>query len=206
MAFPRLRTFLENQSIKLPHRALFLTSGFCASHLFTRYYRTTHSLEGESMMPTLAAEGNQAILDKRYRHGRNIKLGDIVAVKNPLMAGLAGKRVIGLPGDYVLHDRDMAPTAGGARKPGWSGKWEREEPMMVQVPEGHVWLAGDNMARSRDSRFYGPVPLALIEAKYVYHGDGVFSWNSLSGEQTTLVDIPQQSHTTDIPKSAANVD
>lgn len=33
------------------------------------------------------------------------------------------------------------------------------------MPEGHCWLLGDNVEASRDSRFYGPLPLALIRGK-----------------------------------------
>jgi type IV secretory pathway protease TraF len=29
---------------------------------------------------------------------------------------------------------------------------------IVDIPEGHVWLSGDNMPFSQDSRSYGPVP------------------------------------------------
>jgi inner membrane protease subunit 1 len=35
------------------------------------------------------------------------------------------------------------------------------------VPEGHCWLLGDNLPASRDSRAYGPVPLALVKGKVV---------------------------------------
>lgn len=35
------------------------------------------------------------------------------------------------------------------------------------MPEGHCWLAGDNINMSRDSREYGPVPLGLIRAKAI---------------------------------------
>ena len=37
--------------------------------------------------------------------------------------------------------------------------------MGMQVPEGHCWLLGDNLSASRDSRTYGPLPLALIKGK-----------------------------------------
>lgn len=37
----------------------------------------------------------------------------------------------------------------------------------LQVPEGHCWLLGDNLEESRDSRTYGPVPLALIRGKVI---------------------------------------
>lgn len=35
----------------------------------------------------------------------------------------------------------------------------------VRIPRGHVWLAGDNLSNSTDSRAYGPVPLALVKGK-----------------------------------------
>lgn len=44
-------------------------------------------------------------------------------------------------------------------------------------------VGGDNMSRSRDSRFYGAVPLALIESKVLYNGDAVFNWHSFRKEQ-----------------------
>jgi inner membrane protease subunit 1 len=46
------------------------------------------------------------------------------------------------------------------------------------VPEGHCWLIGDNLPESRDSRTFGPLPLALIKGKIVAKLGGVemFSW------------------------------
>ena len=35
----------------------------------------------------------------------------------------------------------------------------------VQVPQGHVWLQGDNPINSTDSRHYGPVPYALLRGR-----------------------------------------
>lgn len=36
-----------------------------------------------------------------------------------------------------------------------------------KVPQGHCWLVGDNLPASRDSRTFGPVPLALIRGKVI---------------------------------------
>lgn len=36
-----------------------------------------------------------------------------------------------------------------------------------QVPEGHCWIVGDNLPASRDSRSFGPLPLALVQGKVV---------------------------------------
>ncbi|KAJ1300763.1 hypothetical protein OPQ81_002407 [Rhizoctonia solani] len=35
----------------------------------------------------------------------------------------------------------------------------------VVVPQGHIWLQGDNYSNSRDSRVYGPVPMGLVRAR-----------------------------------------
>jgi Signal peptidase, peptidase S26 len=40
-------------------------------------------------------------------------------------------------------------------------------PALQQVPRGHVWLQGDNLLLSRDSREYGPVPLALLRGRVI---------------------------------------
>lgn len=37
----------------------------------------------------------------------------------------------------------------------------------LTVPPGHVWIEGDNAARSRDSRDFGPIPLGLVRGRAV---------------------------------------
>lgn len=39
--------------------------------------------------------------------------------------------------------------------------------LATQVPQGHCWIVGDNIKHSRDSRLFGPIPLALIRGKVV---------------------------------------
>ena len=36
------------------------------------------------------------------------------------------------------------------------------------VPEGHVWLEGDNPSNSSDSRSYGPIPLAMVRGRVFF--------------------------------------
>ena len=139
-----------------------------------------------------------SIYSRRHRRGKNVQVGDVILFENPIfLRASACKRVIGLPGDFVVHDPTQAPTVGGAYVPGITSKdTVREEPTLVRVPEGHVWVAGDNLSYSRDSRFYGPVPMALIIGKVLYNGDGWFSWTSLRGPQLEQASEPAPTHST----------
>lgn len=67
-----------------------------------------------------------------------ISVGDVVVVQHPSRKGTVCKRVLGLPGDQILQRG------------------------IFVVPDGHLWLEGDNPLNSADSRTYGPVPAALL--------------------------------------------
>ena len=136
---------------------------------------------GPSMYPTLASERSMQIVSHAHRYGRGVKVGDVVIAYNPMFINsTVGKRVIGMSGDYVVLDKAEAASVGAAPIPGKfrSGEGDRNEPVMVQVPEGHVWLAGDNLPWSRDSRTYGPVPMGLVVGKVIAKNDGAWfrSW------------------------------
>ena len=45
------------------------------------------------------------------------------------------------------------------------GGRRRGQDKYIRIPKGYVWLAGDNMSNSTDSREYGPVPVGLIKGK-----------------------------------------
>lgn len=55
------------------------------------------------------------------------------------------KKVIGLEGDKILT---TSPSDFFKSH--------------IYVPTGHVWLEGDNLQNSTDSRYYGPIPYGLI--------------------------------------------
>ncbi|XP_053681044.1 uncharacterized protein LOC128731913 [Anopheles nili] len=38
---------------------------------------------------------------------------------------------------------------------------------IVTVPRGHLWIEGDNVQNSSDSRNYGPVPIGLVKSRAV---------------------------------------
>ena len=139
-------------------------------HAFSTYVIELSSTTGPSMWPTLAAHGEWLAISKSYRRGRGINVGDMVDFMHPLVPGAgAVKRVVGMPGDFVVVDHvkdDMTTYEEGSMKQILLPPLVMEKRMM-QIPEGHCWLLGDNATESRDSRTYGPIPLALIRGKVV---------------------------------------
>jgi len=122
---------------------------------------------GYSMVPTF--RGGEWVLVNRmaYRFGRLPQRGDIV-VFHPNNGGHEDyiKRVIGLPGDEILiqngtiyiNNRPLRESYV-VERPRYSGYW--------RVPEGHVFVLGDNRNHSTDSHSLGPVPIDQIIGRAV---------------------------------------
>lgn len=86
-------------------RALFLTAGsICAVKLFAEHVFHVQASSGPSMYPTIHIRNDWLLVGKYYKFGRGIELGDVIVAKSPLFKHQhLGKRVVGLPGDYVLR-------------------------------------------------------------------------------------------------------
>lgn len=113
------------------------------------------SVAGSSMTPTLSptyhATGvRDYMLLLKYQPTLGLARGDVVAFYAPHRPErLVVKRVIGLAGDEVVPDTRRTETGMG----------------LVRVPEGHVWVEGDNWRASGDSNLYGPVSRSLITGR-----------------------------------------
>lgn len=82
------------------------------THVFVEYFFSLSQAEGISMNPTMNATGDFLLLSKKYRRGRGIEVGDMVSYKHPIDQDTYGvKRVVGMPGDFVLRD---SPGTSGA--------------------------------------------------------------------------------------------
>jgi signal peptidase I len=55
------------------------------------------------MLPTLEVLGDNVLISRAYRRGKDIKVGDIVSFDSVVDEGRVIKRVLGMPGDYVLR-------------------------------------------------------------------------------------------------------
>ncbi|KAI1489410.1 peptidase S24/S26A/S26B/S26C [Biscogniauxia mediterranea] len=161
-----------------PLRLLVATlKGLALAHVGLTYGYSVGAGWGPSMLPTFMATQEWFVTDRRCRRGRGVRVGDCVAYGIPVETGEEGvKRVVGLPGDYVLLN-----------SPGLEEEDEYDEEgdgdggaagSMIQVPRGHCYIVGDNLPWSRDSRDFGPLPLGLIKGKVVAKVS-FDSWNPL---------------------------
>lgn len=119
-----------------------------------------------SMQPTLY-EGNLLVVNKlAYKFGEP-KRGDIIVFH---YRGIANedyiKRVIGVPGDRVEIGSGVVRVNGQAltepyiaELPGYTGMWE--------VPEGELFVLGDNRNHSSDSHDWGFVRQEWVVGKAV---------------------------------------
>ena len=69
--------------------------------------------------------------------------------------------MIGLEGDVVVLDRRRRPSVTEGPEPVEAQAWDAWEGS-ARVPQGHVWVEGDNEKASRDSNWYGPISRSLV--------------------------------------------
>jgi inner membrane protease subunit 1 len=93
--------------------ALNCTALFCALKLTNEHLFAIYPSSGPSMFPTLHFNGDAILVSKLYKYGNGIEVGDVVTIRHPgFLSFGAGKRVIGMAGDYVCKDEPLDTEVG----------------------------------------------------------------------------------------------
>ncbi|KKK39587.1 signal peptidase I [Mesobacillus campisalis] len=128
-------------------------------------------VDGLSMMPTLHDQDRMIVNKLSYKIGEPERF-DIVVFHAPENKDYI-KRVIGLPGDHIEYKDDTLYVNGQAYEEPYLEEYKQQvidgpltEPFTLEekigretVPEGHIFVMGDNRRFSKDSRHIGTVPL-----------------------------------------------
>ena len=87
-----------------------VTKALFGLHFWNDYVFGVQATLGPSMLPTMNARGDWVCVSKFYRRGKGVRVGDLVSAKHPTFPGTGiMKRVLGMPGDFVLRD---SPDSG----------------------------------------------------------------------------------------------
>ncbi|ASS95828.1 signal peptidase I [Peribacillus simplex NBRC 15720 = DSM 1321] len=135
-------------------------------------------VDGESMMPTLQ-DHERIVLTKFGTNIDNIDRFDIVVFHATVDKDYI-KRVIGLPGDHIEYKDDTLYINGKAYEEPYLDKYKNQMEAGVPltesfkledisgsttVPEGQLFLMGDNRQNSLDSREIGTISVDEIVGK-----------------------------------------
>uniref|UniRef100_A0A0E0RB04 Peptidase S26 domain-containing protein n=1 Tax=Oryza rufipogon TaxID=4529 RepID=A0A0E0RB04_ORYRU len=147
-------------------RVFLVAQAVCAVHVVNAHVCSFALVMGPSMLPAMNLAGDVVAVDLVSARLGRVASGDAVLLVSPEDPRKAVvKRVVGMEGDAVTFLVD--PGNSDASK-------------TVVVPKGHVWVQGDNIYASRDSRQFGPVPYGLITGKIFCRNPGLSLYLYLS--------------------------
>lgn len=123
-------------------------------------------VDGFSMIPTLK-DGEFVLVSKLNYKFVTVERGDIIVFHFPMDPEQELiKRVIGLPGDTIGVQNGQVSVNGQvldepyiAATPAYSGEW--------QVPDGQLFVLGDNRNDSSNSHSWGFLPFEKVVGKAV---------------------------------------
>jgi signal peptidase I len=139
-----------------------LVFGFVRPFVVEAFY-----IPSESMVPTLRV-GDRVLVNKFIYRFTEPQRRDIIVFESVEGGGEdLIKRVVGVPGDEIKVRGGRLLVNGEPQKEPYVNKKypDRSSAAPTTVPEGHVFVMGDNRANSRDSRYFGTVPENKIEGE-----------------------------------------
>ncbi|MBN2004892.1 MAG: signal peptidase I [Anaerolineae bacterium] len=132
--------------------------------LLTHYVGQKTVVLSQSMEPNLYAD-QQLIVDKVTYHFRTPERGEIVVIDVDESEIPYIKRVIGLPGETLEIKNNQVWINGEAISEPYLAETYQRDYGPVQIPEGYLFVMGDNRNNSRDSRSIGAVALDHVLAR-----------------------------------------
>ena len=153
-----------------------LTVAVLLAFFFRSYLFASYVVDGKSMEPTLH-DGNLLMVNKLVYDFAEVNRFDVIVFHANKQEDYV-KRVIGVPGDTIEYKEDKLYLNGQVREERYLDPYRPDdgEPLTgdftleevtgrQQVPEGMLFVMGDNRRESLDSRYFGFVPIETVVGK-----------------------------------------
>lgn len=145
--------------------------------IFRTYLFASYVVDGESMEPTLY-DGNLLMVNKIVYDLTDVDRFDVIVFHATKKDDYV-KRVIGLPGDKIVYKDDKLYINGKFMEEGFLDPLKKVSDIKPYtndftlkeitgrdaVPEGKLFVMGDNRRRSLDSRKFGFVSISQLVGK-----------------------------------------
>ncbi|GMY06681.1 chloroplast processing peptidase-like [Fagus crenata] len=129
-------------------------------------------ITSSSMFPTLRVH-DRVIIEKASYYIKSPAVRDIVTFQDPTQKHgdkeqiVFIKRIVAKAGDLVQVDDGWLYVNGIAQKEDFIAEPPTYKSNLTYVPEGHVYVLGDNRNNSYDSHVWGPLPVKNIVGRSV---------------------------------------
>ena len=160
-----------------------LVSTFAFVYVLLGFVIYPAQVNGVSMSPTFVTGDRVLIfLPARVTHSDNAILHITPQTTSHFTEEYMIKRIIGLPGDELTTDGSIIYRNGTPLSEDYITSQSGYRFSCFQagncntVPEGYVFVLGDNRAQSVDSRSYGVVPLTQVEGRVLVNLSEVLPW------------------------------
>lgn len=145
-----------------------VAAAFAIAMLVQAFIVKPFTIHQVSMRPTLQ-EGDRILINRLSYHFRDPKRGDIIVFHSPVTEGEdLVKRVVGLPGDRIavsngkLYVNGVAQSEPYLLEQNFNGTYPETGDQPLVVPDGKLFVMGDNRNNSGDSRFFGPIDRSAV--------------------------------------------
>lgn len=151
--------------------------GFVIFLIIRTFLFSNYVVEGESMQPTLQ-NGNKLVVNKIGYQLNKLNRFDVIVFHANKKDDYV-KRVIGLPGDQIEYRNDELYINGKKYDEPYLNEYKQQRKGqkltedftlkqitgVTKVPEGKLFVIGDNRLESWDSRYFGYIDINQVVGK-----------------------------------------